>query len=204
MHSPPHPLPRPQKKLQGERKKQPSPMAETSPLKRRREADPGEEEEEKRRKPYEDILSLLEEEEDVPGQDLSSLISSLQQELASGSSDPLAVSAEEAGPAAPSSSASSPSPAGEGGGEGGDEGEKVMRRLLEASDDELGLPSRGSSEVGDGVGVEEGDDGLFGGIGGGEGSIDLCEGLVWELEDEATDHCALLQPELNSPLEWWC
>ncbi|XP_039173808.1 uncharacterized protein LOC104455750 [Eucalyptus grandis] len=112
-------------------------MAETSPLKRQREATPDEEEEEKRQKSYKDILSLLEEEEDLPGQDLSSLITSLQQELASVSSDPLAASAEEAGPEATSSSAS---PAGEGGGEGGDERERVMRRLLEASDDELGLP----------------------------------------------------------------
>ncbi|KAK3421923.1 hypothetical protein EUGRSUZ_G02516 [Eucalyptus grandis] len=178
-------------------------MAETSPLKRQREATPDEEEEEKRQKSYKDIISLLEEEEDVPGQDLSSLITSLQQELASVSSDPLAASAEEAGPEATSSSASSASPAGEGGGEGGDERERVMRRLLEASDDELGLPSRDSSEVGDGVGTEEGDDGLCGSVGGGQGSIDLWEGLVWELEDEATNHCALLQSEPNSPLEWW-
>ncbi|KAI6676820.1 hypothetical protein NL676_037616 [Syzygium grande] len=188
---------------------EPSLMAETSPLKRQREATPDEEDEEKRQRSYEDILSLLEEEEDVPGQDLSSLITSLQQELAASvSSDTLAASAGEADPEAPSSSASSPpSPAGAGegggGGGGGDEGERVMRRLLEASDDELGLPSRESSEAGDGAGVEEGDDGLCGGAGEGQGSIDLCEGLAWELEHEAANHYALLQPELNSPSEWW-
>lgn len=75
--------------------------------------------------------------------------------------------------------------------------------MLEASDDELGLPSRESSEGGDGVGVEEGDDGPCGGGGEGQGWIDLCEGLVWELEDEAADHYAVLRPELSSPLEWW-
>ncbi|XP_010066925.2 uncharacterized protein LOC104453959 [Eucalyptus grandis] len=172
-----------------QRKKDPSPMAETSPLKRRREANPDEEEEEKRQRSYRDILSLLEEEEDVAGQDLSSLITSLQRELASGSSDPLTASAEEA----------PPSPAGEAGDEGGDERERVMRRLLEASDDELGLPSRESSEVGHGVGIGEGHDVLCGSVGEGQGSIDLCEGLVWELEDEATNHNALLQSELNAP-----
>lgn len=177
-------------------------MGETSPLKRQREATHDEDEELKRQKSYRDILSLLEDEEDVPSQDLSSLITSLQQELASGS-DPLASSAEEAGPEAPPSPASSPSPTG-GSGEGGDERERVMRRLLEASDDELGLPSRESSEVGDGVGVEEGDIGLCGGARGeGQGLIDLCEGLVWELEDEAANNYALLQSELNPPLEWW-
>ncbi|XP_030549418.2 uncharacterized protein LOC115754519 [Rhodamnia argentea] len=193
------------KTLEGRRKRDPSLMAETSPLKRRREAAPDEEEEEgKRQKPYKDVLSLLEEEEDVPGQDLSSLIASLQQELTSGSGPgPSAASAaKEADAEAPSPSAP-PFPSPVGGGGGADERERVMRRLLEASDDELGLPSRESSEVGDGVGVEEGDDGPCGGGGDGQGWIDLCEGLVWELKDEAADHYALLEPGLGSPLEWW-
>ncbi|KAI3429151.1 uncharacterized protein J3R85_008569 [Psidium guajava] len=177
-------------------------MAETSLLKRGREAAPDEEEEGKREQPYKDILSLLEEEEDVAGQDLSSLIASLQHELASGPGPSAASADKEADPEAPSSSAPpSPPPAGEGG--GGDERERVMRRLLEASDDELGLPSRESSEAGDGVGVEEGDDGPCGGGGEGQGWIDLCEGLAWELEHEAADHCALLKPQPSSPLERW-
>ncbi|KAD7116495.1 hypothetical protein E3N88_03763 [Mikania micrantha] len=75
-----------------------------------------------------------------------------------------------------------------------DEKERVIRHLFEASDDELGIPSR----------VDDGGDG--GGGGGdvtehvaGDGyegfSFGLCDGL-WELEDEAANYYTLLQSEL--------
>ncbi|KAK9050992.1 hypothetical protein SSX86_027617 [Deinandra increscens subsp. villosa] len=68
-----------------------------------------------------------------------------------------------------------------------DEKERVIRHLLEASDDELGIPSR----------VDVGDAGDGGGGGGGCGDfpVGLCDGL-WELEDEAANYYTLLQSEL--------
>jgi hypothetical protein len=61
------------------------------------------------------------------------------------------------------------------------EKEKVIRHLLEASDDELGIPSKV-----DGGDVE---------INGGDLSFALCDGL-WEIEDEAANYYTLLQSEL--------
>ncbi|XP_076939219.1 uncharacterized protein LOC143607794 [Bidens hawaiensis] len=70
-----------------------------------------------------------------------------------------------------------------------DEKERVIRHLLEASDDELGLPSR----------VEGGADGEGGGddvAGGGHGEYySLGDGL-WEFEDVAANYYTLLQSEL--------
>lgn len=131
----------------------------------------------KRQKPYDEILSLLDDEElDEPHQDVSYLITTLQQELSSPSST---------GP-------SSPSPAGDGGSKesgGEDERERVMRHLLEASDDELGLPSISDGSAGSG---EE----AFYGVNPPELLDDLCDGGLWELEDEAANYHALLQSEL--------
>ncbi|KAL8227543.1 hypothetical protein R6Q57_015127 [Mikania cordata] len=74
-----------------------------------------------------------------------------------------------------------------------DEKENVIRHLLEASDDELGIPSR----------VDETDGGSNGGGGGGEVAgegygdfpVDLCDGL-WQLEDDAANYYTLLQSGL--------
>ncbi|CAH1417128.1 unnamed protein product [Lactuca virosa] len=77
-----------------------------------------------------------------------------------------------------------------------DEKERAIRHLFEASDDELGIPSR----------VEDGgDDGEVGVCGGGgddiageeygDFSLALCDGL-WELEDEAANYYTVLQSEL--------
>lgn len=176
-------------------------MAET-PLKRQREEttqlENNGEDYFKRQKSYNDILSLLEEEEDEPNQDLSSLITTLQQELSSESgSDPNPFSTREADPENPNTASSSSSSAAVEDytcsssnsplvlkeDEPEEEKERVMRHLLEASDDELGIPNR---EVG-----FDGDDGFNGG----DIGFSVTQGL-WELEDEAANYYALLQSEL--------
>ncbi|KAK1413756.1 hypothetical protein QVD17_35536 [Tagetes erecta] len=74
--------------------------------------------------------------------------------------------------------------------------DSVIRHLLEASDDELGIPSRVDS--GDGGG-DAGDGGGGGGdvSGGyfGDFDIGLSNGL-WEIEDEVANYYTLLQCEL--------
>ncbi|KVH97741.1 uncharacterized protein LOC112523302 [Cynara cardunculus var. scolymus] len=69
-----------------------------------------------------------------------------------------------------------------------DEKERVIRHLLEASDDELGIPSR--VESGDGGGDDEISGGGFDDF-----PMAFCDGL-WELEDEAANYYTLLQSEL--------
>nr|GEZ06702.1 hypothetical protein [Tanacetum cinerariifolium] len=61
-----------------------------------------------------------------------------------------------------------------------DEKERVIRHLLEASDDELGLPA--VTKGGDDVAEMS----YYG---------DICDGL-WELEDEVANYYTLLQSEL--------
>nr|XP_043625339.1 uncharacterized protein LOC122596775 [Erigeron canadensis] len=70
--------------------------------------------------------------------------------------------------------------------EDNDEKESVIRHLLEASDDELGIPAV------DGGGGDGGDGGDINGV---NYLLDLCDGL-WELEDEAANYHTLLQSEL--------
>lgn len=171
-------------------------MAET-PLKRQREETQVEEEDSKRHKSYNHILSLLEADEEEPTQDLSSLITTLQQELSSDSSfDPVQCPVSEADPensttasaileCTSSSTSSSPSSSTtvvlKEGQE--DDREGFIRHLLEASDDELGIPH---SEVR----LDEGGYGFH--------EVDLwCLGNgLWELEDEAANYYTLLQSEL--------
>uniref|UniRef100_A0A7N0TRE5 Uncharacterized protein n=1 Tax=Kalanchoe fedtschenkoi TaxID=63787 RepID=A0A7N0TRE5_KALFE len=110
----------------------------------------------KKHRSYSDVISILEQDEDEADKDLSSLMSSLESEI---SCNPASVEEE-------------------------DEKENVIRRLLEASDDELGIPaSRSTAEIDDGVVIDGGD------------SFGFCEGL-WELEDEAANYYTLLQSEL--------
>ncbi|KAE8023286.1 hypothetical protein FH972_009001 [Carpinus fangiana] len=171
-------------------------MAET-PCKRQREETQIEDcDESKRHKSFSHILSLLEAEEEEPTQDLSSLITTLQQELSSDSIfSPLSFPTAEPDPENPtsasapvedqsSSSSSSSSPAVVLKEDEEDDKERVIRHLLEASDDELGIPNR---EVGV---AYDGDEG-FGGV----DVFSLCDGL-WELEDEAANYYALMQSEL--------
>ncbi|KAG7032206.1 hypothetical protein SDJN02_06249, partial [Cucurbita argyrosperma subsp. argyrosperma] len=156
-------------------------------------------EELKRQKSYDQILSLLEEEEEEAVEDLSSIISSLQQEISSSSSSssspcstkwhPISkqtntqkAEMEEAAASAECGSVEdyasccccSSSSVNE---EEGGERERVMRHLLEASDDELGIPN---SEFMVGEGVD---------------GVALCDAL-WELEDEAANYYTLFHSQL--------
>ncbi|EOY01967.1 hypothetical protein QUC31_013509 [Theobroma cacao] len=168
-------------------------------------------EESKRHKSYNHILSLLEAEEDEPNQDLSSLITTLQQELSSDSvlDDPLPC------PTATTLGADRENQLTRAAGtntttttttttledytsatsslkedEDQDDKERVIRHLLEASDDELGIPNR---EGGDGLGVEVVEyEERFNNVGNG---FAFSDGL-WELEDEAANYYTLLQSEL--------
>lgn len=154
----------------------------------------------KRQKSYKDIITLLEEDEDEPNQDLSSIISTLQEEISS-SSNSSSSSPSAYGPGPVYNPAISgpyetdpenpPVVSGLGSGSGVEEEEEkenVMRHLLEASDDELGLPSTTSlsdsfEEAGFGQ-VDSGD--FFLPVGG--------EGGLWEFEDrEAANYYSLLQ-----------
>ncbi|KAK8526020.1 hypothetical protein V6N13_017092 [Hibiscus sabdariffa] len=178
-------------------------MAEQTPLKRQRDETLIPDEEAKRHKSYNHILSLLEAEEDEPNQDLSSLITSLQRELSSDSvlddtlfypaTDTFETQQENPRPATPTETAgpvtgaaedytSATSSLKEDGGDQDDK-EQVIRHLLQASDDELGIPNRE-----DVVELEQGSDN------GGNGFA-LCDRL-WELEDEAANYYTLLQSEL--------
>lgn len=133
-----------------------------------------EEEDLKRQKSYKDIITLLEEDEDDPNEDLSSIISTLLDELSSGAPDP-----EEPGSLGSVSSSGSEE-------EREGEGEKVMRHLLEASDDELGIPSTDGLDSSAGASY----------VDGGDWSLPVGESL-WEFEDhEAANYYNLLQSEI--------
>ncbi|XP_021722928.1 uncharacterized protein LOC110690412 [Chenopodium quinoa] len=166
-----------------------------SPSKRQREDEAIIQEDEdvfKRQKSYKDIITLLEEEEDEPSDDLSSLISTLQEEISTTTSssspsqhgpdpvhDPASSGPYETDPENPSI----------GSGSGAEERNNVMRHLLEASDDELGLPNSSLSDGFDevaGNGQFDGGDFFFDTTVGGEG--------LWEFEDrEAANYYSLLQ-----------
>lgn len=168
-------------------------MAEST-LKRQREGKQIEElvevEETKRHKPssYNHILSLLDEaEEEESAQGLSSLMTSLQHELSSDDSVPCPNTnndQESSNPITSSPSSSSSKQEDEF-----DDKERVMRHLLEASDDELGIPSmkasgaNNSSIDSDEVGISSAD------------CLALCDGL-WDLEDEVANYYTLLQSQL--------
>lgn len=119
---------------------------------------------------YDTILDFLDSDDENLPEDVSSLISSLQEEL----------------------SETLPSPAGAGpAGEGGrvelsssdSAGEEVIRRLVEASDDELGIPA--------GLEAEEEEEEFVGREVGEISNYDV----FWELEEEAANHY-MLQSEL--------
>ncbi|GAB4829178.1 hypothetical protein Ancab_018843 [Ancistrocladus abbreviatus] len=179
----------------------------------------------KRQKSYKDIISILEEEEDEPNQGLSSLITTLQQELSSSSSsssdnfgsvsssldyvfvDPVTLFnssfSSEADPTEvmyPSTEMDGHSlaPAHQmmvkGGGEE-EERERVMRHLLEASDDELGIPNTEGREV---VVVEDDyNQGVVVGEINGRDLLSLGGDGLWEFEDhEAANYYTLFRSEL--------
>ncbi|GMH31160.1 hypothetical protein Nepgr_033003 [Nepenthes gracilis] len=184
---------------------------EETPLKRQREETHEEEETLKRQKSYKDIISILEEDEEEINEDLSSLITTLQQELSptsdnysfgsdfsfiepaamlSSSSSSEADPSEIINPSTVEYHSLSPSPPAQMKEEEGEdlERERVIRHLLEASDDELGIPSTEAT-------VDGGQGAVPGEINGGD-LLALSDDGLWDLEDEAANYYALLQSEL--------
>ncbi|KAL2542994.1 hypothetical protein Adt_03972 [Abeliophyllum distichum] len=173
-------------------------MAETQSKRQREESHEAEEMFEledsnsKRHKSYNNILSILDEEqeENDPNQDLSAIFSTLQQELSTTTFDldPLPSNASEAEldnhqDAAVATTTNTTS----GGGECSPKEEeeeddriKVIRHLLEASDDELGIPNTNKVEEINSVNYN-----AFASFDG-----------FWELEDEAANYYTVLQSEL--------
>ncbi|KAK4423755.1 hypothetical protein Salat_1958400 [Sesamum alatum] len=146
----------------------------------------------KRQKPYTSILSLLdeEEEEEQPSQDLSAIFTTLEQELSSSTScDSVAFDFDYAAAEEKESPHQQPIPAvcsspSSGGCADEDEGVKsVMRHLLEASDDELGIPN---TEDNYNVEISSGENFPFG----------FADDGLWEFEDVAANYYAVLQTEL--------
>ncbi|XP_022151083.1 histone-lysine N-methyltransferase SETD1A [Momordica charantia] len=140
----------------------------------------------KRQKSYNQIMSLLEEEEEEAIEDLSSIITTLQQEIicspdqnsqqnAHPSTTTTPTNNDSSSSSSSCSSAASPSTK-----EDEEERERVMRHLLEASDDELGL----------GLGIPNGEFLVEE-----QGVSSLCDAL-WELEDEAANYYTLFQSQL--------
>ena len=134
----------------------------------------------KRQKPYNNILNLLDEEEPEPSsqlsQDLSAMFTTLEQELSSSTTttfdfEPLAEASEHSQPLAST----------------GDEDESVksvMRHLLEASDDELGIPNTTDENA-----VEN-----FNGVE--DLPFAFTDHELWEFEDVAANYYTVLQSEL--------
>ncbi|KAJ0037759.1 hypothetical protein Pint_22707 [Pistacia integerrima] len=165
-------------------------MAETPSKRQREETQVEDIEETKRPKSYNHILSLLEDEEDELSPDLSSFITNLQQEISSDSTfdktdqenNPTTASSTTLEDCTTASSTSSCSKEDEE-----DDRERVIRHLLQASDDELGIPNME-------VGVSSVEYGEIG-FNGGDGGFSLGDGL-WELEDQTANYYALLQSQL--------
>lgn len=152
----------------------------------------------KRQKPFNNLLNLLDEEEEEPesepshelSRDLSAIFTTLEQELSSTSCDSAAAATfdfESLPSTAAEAEHSQPPPSAES--DGGEEDasvKSVMRHLLEASDDELGIPNtRDESENG----VEDftsGENLPFG----------FTDNGLWELEDVAANYYTVLQSEL--------
>lgn len=150
----------------------------------------------KRHKPYNHILSLLETEElEDSSEDLSPLITALQQEITNSSTDSDALLNQHNDLNITNTTnnnlddcSSSTTQYSSGIVEEHDHHkEGVIRHLLEASDDELGIPNKG-----DGVLLDQfGEDGFNGG----DMFASICDGL-WELEDETANYYDLLQSQL--------
>jgi len=141
----------------------------------------------KRHKPYNHILSLLESEEDDSTQDLSPLIAALQQEITNFASDSDTLLSQDTTTSNNLEECSSSTTQCSGGIVEEDDKEMVMRHLLEASDDELGIPNKG----GEGL-LDLGEDR---GLNGGDMLSSICDWL-WEFEDETANYYELLQSQL--------
>lgn len=151
----------------------------------------------KRHRTYNHILSLLESEEDDSTQDLSSLITSLQQEITNCASDSDTLLNQHSLTNTTTTTttnsnledcSSSTTKYSSDMMEEHDDKEGVMRHLLEASDDELGIPNKEDESL------DLGEDGFK--FNGGDMFSSICDGLLWELEDEAANYYDLLQSQL--------
>ncbi|CAN4124438.1 unnamed protein product [Withania somnifera] len=140
-------------------------------------------EENKRHKSYNDILSILEDEDygfesDPVTETGSDIFTTLQQEFE------LAEGGFGLGPVEETSTGSDDSQTSKE-----KDSTSVIRHLLEASDDELGIPSGDGINGSDYPLIEEN------GLNGGDFPFGISDGL-WELEDEAANYYSLLQSEL--------
>ncbi|CAI9275858.1 unnamed protein product [Lactuca saligna] len=124
---------------------------------------------------YNQILSILdentEEEHQETSQDLTDFFTTLQHELSSSAPLPeLIIESDQTVKEA-----------------GYDDKEMVIRHLLEASDDELGIPNRVADGNGGDDEVPTGEDGGF--------PVALSDGL-WELDDDAANYYTLFPSEV--------
>ncbi|TKY58822.1 hypothetical protein E2542_SST15893 [Spatholobus suberectus] len=147
----------------------------------------------KRHKPYSHILSLLESEElEDSTEDLSPLITAFQQEITNCASDSDTLLSQHDLTTTTDnnledcSSSTTQYYSGDIVLEERDK-EGVMRHLLEASDDELGIPNRGEGLL-DGLGGD--------GFNGADMLSSISDWLLWELEDETANYCDLWQSQL--------
>ncbi|KAL8150172.1 hypothetical protein V2J09_019980 [Rumex salicifolius] len=156
-------------------------MAESTQKRQRDNKEEEETEFYKRHKSYELIFSILEEDEDVSTDDLSSLITSLEQEISSSSSSSDKLSAMDDQISSPELLHPS-----------------VLEytHLLEASDDELGIPNHVDT-----VAIDEDESNRSVSVDEIDGGDLLFEPeLLWEVEDETANYYALLQSQLF--LQW--
>ncbi|XP_022877039.1 uncharacterized protein LOC111395287 [Olea europaea var. sylvestris] len=157
------------------------------------EAEANRVESDKRQNTYNSILSILENEQEYdPNQDLSAIFTTLQQELSCSSSTYTSTTTTFDFDYLPSTTEEEAElgldyqhdqAAGGGGGKEDDEekddGVRVMKHLLEASDDELGIPNRADEETNSGENPPP---------------SALSDG-PWELEDETANYYTILQSE---------
>nr|GMD13451.1 putative LisH domain-containing protein C1711.05-like protein [Ipomoea batatas] len=141
----------------------------------------------KRSKPFDHILSILEEEEEEEPKGALEveaelgIFTTLQQEISSSSSSS---SESEFGPIIRDPAHEvSPDPSSTE----DDDRIDVIRHLLEASDDELGIPN---------LRTDGGDNADENGAGGQDFPFSLCDDGLWEFEDQSANYYSLLQAEL--------
>ncbi|KAJ1423615.1 hypothetical protein SESBI_12247 [Sesbania bispinosa] len=149
----------------------------------------------KRHKPYNHIISLLDSEEEESTEDLYPLMTTLQQEItcASNNPDSLLMCPAQVNDqdnltttdGRLEDTLTSPFSTPLVLKEEEDDKERVMRHLLQASDDELGIPNTGDGLLGFGEdGFNSGDE------------FSSLSDKLWELEDERANYYALMQSEL--------
>ncbi|KAG8366326.1 hypothetical protein BUALT_Bualt17G0068200 [Buddleja alternifolia] len=170
-------------------------MAETQLKRLREDSSSSEHDDSKRQKPYNnDIQNLLEDDIEEPepslepSQDLSAIFTTLQQELTFDFETPPCTAAAAEETHLSHHHHHSAAECGDAG--GGDEDVKsVMRHLLEASDDELGIPNGGDDDNDNtnnivGINSDENYEYNFNYNG------------LWEFEDETANYYTVLQSEL--------